>query len=120
MPTVVDTNVTIVANHKSAEPLSCAACCADVLHQITRNGLLVIDEGGLIFSEYKTYLSFAGQPGAGDYFFKWLSDNRYRPDRVAQITLTDDLARPGEFQAFPDDPDLRASIVQTGSLWRSH
>lgn len=103
---VVDTNVTIVANHKNEEPLSCAAACADVLHEITRTGLLVIDEGGLIFSEYKTYLSFAGQPGAGHYFFKWLSDNRYRPDRVAQISLVGDLARPGEFEAFPTDPKL--------------
>ena len=106
MAAVVDTNVTVVANHKSNEPLSCAAACAKALYEITRKGLLVIDEGGLIFSEYKKYLSFAGQPGAGDYFFKWLSDNRYRPNRVAQVTLVDDLARPGEFEAFPEDAEL--------------
>jgi hypothetical protein len=108
MPAVVDTNVPIVANHKGEEPLACAAACADALHEITRTGLLVIDEGGLIFGEYKTYLSFAGQPGAGDYFFKWLSDNRYKPDRVARVALAEDPARPGQFAAFPADEELRS------------
>lgn len=103
---MVDTNVTVVANRKNDEPRSCAASCADALYEITRKGLLVIDDGELIFGEYKTYLSFAGQPGAGDYFFKWLSDNRYRTDRVARVALADDLTRPGEFEAFPDDADL--------------
>lgn len=106
MPAVVDTNVPIVANHKGGEPIACAAACAQALHEITRTGLLVIDEGGLIFNEYKNYLSFAGQPGAGDYFFKWLSDNRYKPDRVAQVALADDPVRLGEFARFPDDPAL--------------
>ena len=108
MPAVVDTNVAIVANHKGGEPLKCAAACADTLNEITKTGVLVLDEGGLIFGEYKTYLSFAGQPGAGDVFFKWLSDNRYKPDRVSQVTLVEDPARPGEFATFPADPALAA------------
>jgi hypothetical protein len=106
MPAIVDTNVAVVANYKGGELLTCAAACAKALHGVTRTGLLVIDEGGLIFSEYRTYLSFAGQPGAGDYFFKWLSDNRYRTDRVVQVALPEDPGRPGEFAAFPTDPEL--------------
>jgi hypothetical protein len=86
--------------------MKCVQACATALHEITRTGLLVIDAGGLIFDEYKAHLSFAGQPGAGDYFFKWLSDNRYKPDRVAQVTLDGDPIRQGEFSAFPDDPAL--------------
>jgi hypothetical protein len=108
MPAVVDTNVPVLANERAPDVIQCAAACASALHAITRTGLLVIDEGGLIFGEYKTYLSFAGQPGAGDYFFKWLSDNRYKPDRVAQVALAEDPARPGEFLAFPAAAELAA------------
>lgn len=106
MPAVVDTNVPIVANRKHDEPLSCVAACANALYEITKTGVLVIDEGGLIVDEYKRYLSFAGQPGAGDVFFKWLADNRYRPDRVARVTLVEAPDRFGEFEAFPLDPEL--------------
>jgi hypothetical protein len=105
-PAVVDTNVPIVANHKYGEPLMCSAACARALYEITKQGVLVIDARGLIFDEYKKYLSFSGQPGAGDSFFKWLADNRYAPDRVAQVVLVDDPVREREFAAFPDTPDL--------------
>lgn len=106
MPAVVDTNVAIVANHKGGEPMACAAACAEALNEITKSGLLVLDDGNQIFDEYKSHLSFSGQHGAGNVFFKWLSDNRYRPDRVAHVTLADDPNRPGEFAAFPADRSL--------------
>lgn len=105
-PVVVDTNVPIIANQRDAESLQCVAACAEALNNITKNGLLVLDDGNRIFNEYKCHLSFSGQPGAGDVFFKWLSDNRYRPDRVAQVSLVEDPAREGEFVTFPDDPAL--------------
>jgi hypothetical protein len=98
--------VPIVANRKENEPMAWAAACAGALHEVTRSGVLTIDEGGLIFAEYKGYLSFAGAPGAGDVFFKWLADNRHRPDRVAIVVLAEDPNRPGEFAAFPADPAL--------------
>jgi hypothetical protein len=108
MPAVVDTNVPIIANRRGGEHLVCAAACAKVLNEITKAGVLVLDENGLIFGEYKRYLAFSGQPGAGDVFFKWLSDNRYRPDRVARVPLAEDPSRPGEFVTFPNDPVLAA------------
>jgi hypothetical protein len=77
-----------------------------MMYEITKTGLLVIDEGNLIFDEYRAYLSFAGEPGAGDYFFKWLVDNRHKPDRVVQVALAEDPMRPGEFAAFPVDEEL--------------
>lgn len=107
-PFVVDTNVAIVANQPDGAQLQCAAACAAALYQITKAGVLVMDEAGLIFAEYKNHLSFAGRPGAGDVFFKWLSDNRYKPDRVAQVALAEDRERPGEFAAFPMDAELAA------------
>lgn len=106
-PAVVDTNVPIVANRKQAEPLDCAAVCARALRRIIQAGVLVIDGGGLIFGEYRRYLSFAGEPGVGDRFFKWLSDNRYKPNRVATIHLADDPNRIGEFLIYPTDPELQ-------------
>jgi hypothetical protein len=108
MPAVVDTNVPVLANDRAPETIQCAAACARALDEITKGGLLVLDDGGRIFGEYKSYLSFSGQPGAGDVFFKWLSDNRYRPDRVAQVALAEDPARPGEFSAFPAAAELAA------------
>lgn len=105
-PVVVDTNVPIVANQQDSGHLVCAAACASALHGITKSGLLVLDDEGLIFNEYKGYLSFAGQPGVGDYFFKWLCDNRYKPDRVAQIILERDPKHPDEFAVYPRDLEL--------------
>lgn len=66
----------------------------------------MVDAANVIFTEYKRHLSFSGQPGAGDIFFKWFVDNRYRTDRVVQIDLPDCPVRPHEYQHFPDDPDL--------------
>lgn len=103
---MVDTNLPIVANNKLNEPLTCVAACTKALNEVTKTGLLVLDDANLIFNEYKSHLSFSGQPGAGDVFFKWLSDNRYRSDRVTHVTLAEDPRRPGEFAAFPDAPEL--------------
>jgi hypothetical protein len=105
-PVIVDTNVPVVANHTNGESLECSALCAARLYDITRSGVVVIDEDDLIFEEYRRHLSFAGQPGAGDFFFKWLSDNRYRPDRVERVALLEDAERQGEFAAFPTAPEL--------------
>jgi len=106
MPAVVDTNVPVLANERAVDVLQCAAACAQALNEITKFGLLVLDDGDQIFAEYKRYPKFSGQPGAGDIFFKWLSDNRYKPDRVAQVPLVQDPALPGEFAVFPEDPAL--------------
>lgn len=74
-----------------------------------KEGLLVLDEGGQIFNEYRQqHLSFSGQPGPGDVFFKWLVDNRYNADRVSLVSLSRDPNKPERFTAFPNDPQLEA------------
>ena len=103
---IVDTNVCVVSNRPQGMPLQCVSNCARCLHEIVTKGILVMDTGGIVFAEYKRHLSFAGQPGPGDVFFKWMVDNRYRPDRVAQVALTPHAVREGEFAEFPDDPEL--------------
>jgi len=48
----------------------------ELLQRIQKKGTyVVLDEDFEIFNEYKNYLSFSGQPGVGDIFFKWLFDN---------------------------------------------
>jgi hypothetical protein len=65
----------------------------------------VLDETNLILKEYKDQrLSFSGQPGFGDAFFKWVFDNQAdqrRCERV-QIHPRDD----GTFDESPNAPEL--------------
>jgi len=70
-PCLVDTNVIIVANGKSEQADdSMVEKCIDAILELTTNGGLVIDEGGLIFDEYRQNLGLSGQPGTGDMFLK--------------------------------------------------
>ena len=39
----------------------------------------LLDTLGLIMDEYQSYCSYAGAPGTGDMFFKYLHDNRLKP-----------------------------------------
>lgn len=103
---IVDTNVCVVSNRSRDADLQCSSKCAKELREIITKGLLVIDAGGAVFGEYRKKLSFAGQPGMGDLFFKWLVDNRYRTDRVTQIALTVHPVREADYVEFPDDPAL--------------
>ena len=105
-PKIVDTNVCVVSNRSPGHGLQCASKCAIALNEIVTKGLLVIDAAGSVFGEYRRHLSFAGQPGMGDLFFKWLVDNRHRVDRVAHVELTAHPVREGDYAEFPDDPAL--------------
>ena len=87
--------------------ITCAAKCAKELNEIAKNGLLVLDTDGVVFDEYKRYLSFSGQPGAGDVFFKWLADHRYNAEYVRQVVLERDQAREYEYSQYPDSAELR-------------
>ena len=69
-----------------------------------RKGLVLLDEDGKILDEYANHCSYAGQPGVGDAFFKWLWDNQANPKHCQKVPITPDPNR--EFAEFPDDPDL--------------
>jgi hypothetical protein len=109
---VVDTNVAVVANDARFDlddprrrPTECIEACVDVLLELTRAGRLVIDDGGEIFAQYSTYLSRAGQPGAGDIFMKWVHDNQWQEDLVVRVRVTPDANR--GYAEFPDDSNLK-------------
>jgi hypothetical protein len=103
-PVVIDTNVTIVANRKHRESISCANACAQALVRTTNRGILLLDDGERILQQYRTYLSHSGQPGVGDLFFKWLMDHRWYPELVNHVPVTPEDVR--EFVEFPETAAL--------------
>jgi len=103
---VVDTNVPVVANGKSRQAgPSCVTACIQALSAIQQHGKLVVDDRMYILSEYMKNLSFSGQPGFGDAFFKWVFDNQANEsccERVAIHPKDND-----NFNEFPEDPELK-------------
>lgn len=106
-PCLIDTNVAIVSNGKSPQASAdLVMACIDALVELTRAGGLVIDEGGLIFDEYRQNLSLRGQPGTGDIFMKWVHDNQWNSEMCERRTIT---ARSDErmFEEFPNSAALQ-------------
>ena len=95
-PVVIDTNVAIAANGNSDHAsIDCELECIGFLEQCAKIKI-ALDRLDLIMDEYKKHLSYAGQPGVGDMFFKYLHDNQYDPgSRIIRVDITpcDDLAR---------------------------
>ena len=102
---VVDTNVLVVANHRDGGTYACARNCARALLAIKNLGVIVLDDGGHILSEYRRYCRIAGQPGLGDSFMKWVHDNLGRGDLVHTVSPTRVDTR-HQFAEFPDHLDL--------------
>lgn len=104
---VVDTNVPIVANGRSAhvDP-ECVIACIDQLAVIRDRGTIVLDDCMLILSEYMNNLNLSGQPGAGDLFMKWVWTVQADTTRCQQMRLTQSDSHPCGFLEAPDDPEL--------------
>jgi hypothetical protein len=81
--------------------------CIDVLLEITRRGGLVLDSDDRIFSEYVANLSFAGHPGTGDFFMKWVHDHRWNEELCERRDITCKNESEQDFEQFPDHPELR-------------
>jgi hypothetical protein len=103
---VVDTNVAVVANgkHEPAPP-ECIAASIEALRG-ARQQLILVDEGYLIFDEYRRWLSHSGQPGVGDAFFKWLWENQANPERCRRVPITPINDSETDFEEFPTDVEL--------------
>ncbi len=108
---IIDTNVPLTANkilnyeEADSKLLDCMEMCVKLIELVckTKQGL-VLDSRDEIFNEYCNKLSFSGQPGVGDRFFKWVYDNMFSfpsEDRV-DITPIDDT-----YEEFPDHPGLK-------------
>lgn len=93
MRVVIDTNVLIAANQRATHATSaCAAACAQLLRRAHGGDVLLEDTANLVFDEYRRYLRPSGQPGPGDWFFRWYLENRWSAARVAQIDVGGDSA----------------------------
>lgn len=106
-PCIVDTNVAIAANGSSPQASSeTQVLCIDALLEITRKGGLVLDNQDRIFQEYSNKLSFAGQPGTGDLFLKWVHDYRWNAAycELRPINCVDEADQ--KFEEFPSHPQL--------------
>lgn len=104
---VVDVNVAIVANGKAPQAdLNCRSACVDALDGITKNELIVLDDGRRILSEYQRYLNPCGQPGLGDAFMQWVWENQAVATRCEQVSITPTGAGVDDFAEFPRDPML--------------
>lgn len=104
---IVDTNVPVVANGRSASPqasLECVAICAQKLLDIQRHHILVLDDGWHILREYIGELASSG-PGPGDAFLKWILSNQADPNRCEYTHVTPSVGRLG-FEEFPSASDV--------------
>ena len=108
MKYIVDTNVPLVANGAAPQASAlCASICARRLVEISKQHLLVIDDGWHILNEYKHKLRSSGQPGVGDAFLKWVLTNWANPQRCEMVHITLQGTRDEQdFAELPRDPAL--------------
>jgi len=104
---VVDTNVPVVANGQHSEAsLGCQLACIRKLREIQKGGVIVIDQDMEILSEYRLHLSFSGEPGVGDEFFRWLWDVQGVSDHCEKVQLTT-RGDGDDYEEFPENEELR-------------
>ena len=122
---VVDTNVAIAANGRRTHAGDgCQLRCIEELEDTCAERVVILDDGGLIFDEYRAHLNFAGEPGVGDKFFKHVYDHMFGGRRVqlVRITPSRDKKRRG-FDELPEndfDPSdrkfLAAAVVGCATI----
>lgn len=115
---IVDTNVILAAN--SAHPdLSdeCVASCISELYELKVGGIVVIDDGYRILSEYQNKTNSKKGKGPGDVFLKWLLQNNANIKRCHQVSITEyednkysEFPVPALEEAF-DAPDRKFAAV---------
>jgi len=84
-------------------PDECVSACIEAIDRIIKSKGLVIDDDDEIFDEYRHKLSLNGQPGIGDFFLRWVHDNRYSFPAGNRVSIT--RTRHG-YKEFPDHPGL--------------
>ena len=104
MTFVVDTNVAIVANGDADQADNqCFEACVRRLESLIVKETIAIDDKNLILFEYGRRLDFAGQPGVGDMFFRYVFDNQYWDDRIRRVTITPSENERRSFEELPEN-----------------
>ena len=109
---VVDTNVAVVANRRETHADQiCQLACIEELERVVTHGVVAVDATGAILDEYRGHLSYFGQPGMGDAFFKHIFDHLYQDRRVRRVPVTpSDDDRRG-FEELPENSFDRSDRV---------
>lgn len=108
MNVVIDTNVAVVANGRDTHAsFACQYACAEFLEGLVaprKRNHIILDEQGLIFTEYSDHLNYKGQPGVGDVFFKYLHDHMYLGKRIRLVPITPIADEQRSFSELPTNP----------------
>jgi hypothetical protein len=98
---VVDTNVILVANgHHAGVSPECVKACVERLNELMKSGVLVVDDGFRILSEYLNKTNPRAAKGVGDVFVKWALRHRGQAHRVQEVALTEQGRH--QYKEFPD------------------
>ena len=112
---VVDTNVAIAANGRNTHAdKECRLRCIEELEDICAQRVVVLDDEGRIFDEYRAHLNFAGVPGVGDKFFKHVFDHMFGDRRVRLVSITSSRDGRRGFEELPEndfDPSDRKFLA---------
>lgn len=105
---VVDTNVPIVANGRRSEQADsdCVMACIEALQAIYEQGVIVLDSGMDILTEYMQNINMSGQPGPGDAFMKWVWHVQADETKCERVSLTLRNDGSGDYTAFPNNTEL--------------
>lgn len=132
---VLDTNVAVAANGRDTHAdISCQLACVKRIRTLIDEGILGIDDKGLIVQEYADRLNFSGAPGVGDVFFRYVFDQQYREDRIRRVAVHPSSDAGRGFEELPandfDSSDrkfLAVAVVAdavvlnaTDSDWKEH
>lgn len=75
MDRVIDTNVAVIGRETTASA-DCQLKAIEFLQTMVDTHRTIVDEDGLVLTEYRRRLYAEGQPGVGDLFFRYLLDNQ--------------------------------------------
>ena len=108
MMAIVDTNVAVVANGKSAQASEeCVATCTHRLQGIINGDTkLVLDNKWAILREYRQNLHSNGTD-AGDRFLAWCLRNWANQEQCDLVSITPIEGSETEYKEFPDDSALQ-------------
>ncbi|MFM8174468.1 MAG: hypothetical protein ACKN81_13060, partial [Pirellulaceae bacterium] len=87
---------------------SCVLAAVRKLQEISHSGRIALDTLGLVLQEYqRARMSYGGQPGVGDAFFKWVHENQANPKFCDLVEIHATSGSNDDFEEVPTDVDLR-------------
>lgn len=102
---VVDTNVILAANSQHPDlSEECVLECITQLVAIMNSGILFVDQGAEIFTEYARKTSPHTGNRVGDVFVKWAMNNQGNPKRCVLVPISRNCE--DKYDEFPE-PELQ-------------